>query len=99
MKNQLNILNIDFSNKVILPQNAKQYKTIDEVWSDLDKGKTIYWASIAYKLHKEEANCDFQKNHFTCKNNIVLSARHIETYWGGLLHEAELSDLFSISES
>lgn len=75
----------------------KRYKTIKSVWSDLEKGVTIYWSHEGYKVYIEPQNqgCEYQANHFTNKNKKVLSIRCIENYFGGLITEPEIKSLFS----
>lgn len=79
----------------------KKYNTIDEVWQDLEQGKTIFWTNEAYKVYIQDARThecagnDFDKNHFTFKNGKVLDVRYIQTFWGARMDQSDLLDLFS----
>lgn len=69
--------------------------TIQELWEKIERGETVFWANEGYKVYTEEAFCEHQKQHFSHKNGKVLSVRFIENYFGGLIHESELTELFT----
>lgn len=74
----------------------KIYLNINEVWEDLNKGKTIYWSNLGYKIYISKSDCEYQNEHFSNKQGRVLEVRFIETYWGGLIEKTEVSGLFSV---
>ena len=79
----------------------KKYNNIDEVWKDLERGKTIFWTNESYKVYIQDARSperfghDYDLSHFTFKNGKVLDVRFIETFWGARMDQSDLLDLFS----
>lgn len=70
----------------------KKFKNINEVWTAIDQGKTIYCMNKAYKIYVESShpgNPSFPK-----RENKVLCVRCIENHFGSVLHESDLSHLF-----
>lgn len=76
----------------------KKYETIEQVWSDIDSGKTIFWSNELYKVIPETIIKDnsFQENHFTRKGNTLLSVRCIENYFGSVMDKTDLRGLYSL---
>lgn len=71
----------------------EKYRTIEEVWDGIKKGKTIYWNNDGYQLTIEpyhEGNSEF-----TRQGDKVLRITYIENYFGSLLEEKELGNLYS----
>lgn len=69
-----------------------QFKTIEQVWKAIDEGKTIYWSSSAYTLTIEPSSPNFDK--FSERNNKVLRVTCTANYFGSLLRENDLSNLY-----
>jgi hypothetical protein len=70
-----------------------KFKNINEVWDALDLGKTVFWVNESYKIYIEDArpeNPDFSK-----RGNKLLTVRCIENYFGSVLNEPEISQLYT----
>lgn len=77
-----------------------QFKTIEQVWTALDKGLTIYWASDAYKLTIEETLIDWRKQQgfhipFSNRDGQCLRVTCISNWFGSLLDQNELNRLYT----
>lgn len=70
---------------------------IEQVWQAVSEGKTVYWHNKAYKVYVSDANplLGFQLNHFSFKDGKILSVRHIENYFGGLIEDSDLEHCFT----
>jgi hypothetical protein len=74
--------------------------TVAEIWSALESGKTVHWASKAYKITIESARegtpeCrEYWLKHHTYKNGNVLRATCTSNWFGSLLEESEVSRCF-----
>lgn len=69
--------------------------TIVEVWDKLDKNIAVYRKNVGYKVIIEEAKSDYHRRHFTHRDGSVLAIRYVENWFGGLMYEEELDDLFT----
>lgn len=78
-----------------------QFKTIEQVWTALDQGQTVYWSSKAYKLTIEDARIgtiecrEYWLNHHTFRNGKVLRKTCISNWFGSLLDANDLNRLFT----
>ena len=74
--------------------------TIEQVWKALDEGKTVYWKNEGYKVFIEDISRPgsdagkFQIAHFSHRNGKMLAVRYISNYFGSIIHESDLSNLF-----
>lgn len=68
--------------------------TIEQVWKAVEEGKTVTFKdNSSYKVYVEPAQREYHLNHFTFKNDKVLSIRCISNYFGSIMDEKELKDL------
>jgi hypothetical protein len=68
------------------------FNTFDDVWNALDAGQTVYWYNTSYKITIEP--CQKTTNRETERNGKVLRVTCVSNYFGSLLKECELSNLF-----
>lgn len=70
---------------------------INEVWNALDAGEDVYWIHEGYKVFIEPARegCEYQAKHHTNRGGKILSIRFATTYWGSLMDEREMGNLFT----
>lgn len=69
-----------------------EFKTIDQVWDAIESGQEVFWSNESYHLTVEDAQ-DYNPD-FTKRNGKVLRVTCISNYFGSLLCENELSNLF-----
>ena len=77
-----------------------QFKTIQDVWAALDQNETIYWHNKSYKVFIEQdlspdRTVSYKPRQLIERNGQLLTIRCIKNYFGSILHESELSSLFS----
>jgi hypothetical protein len=81
----------------------KQINTVKEAWAAIESGKTVYWNNEAYRLTLCEVEgahgfnvetAKYQKTHHSYKNNYVLRVTCTSNWFGSLLNENEVSQLF-----
>lgn len=70
-----------------------QFKTIDEVWTAIDNGETVYWRNESYQLTIENARPNFKA--FTIRNDKCLRVTCMSNWFGSLLEEKEITNLFT----
>jgi hypothetical protein len=70
-----------------------QFKNIHEVWTAIDQGETIFWSNESYKIFIEDSRPENPE--FSKRGPKLLSVRCIENYFGSVLHESEISQLFT----
>ena len=79
-----------------------KFTTIEHVWSAIDQGRTVYWTNTSYKIYIEEIYnervSEYQKSHHTHRDGKCLSVRCISNYFGSLLSESEIKNLFTTEE-
>ncbi len=75
----------------------KTYSNIDEVWQDLNQGRKVYWNHTGYEIVREPVTkgIEFQEKHFSRQGNEVLCIRYTENWFGGIIDETEVKELFS----
>lgn len=71
----------------------KRYKTIEQVWNDIEKGIEIFWGNESYHLTLVPSGPN--NTQYTNKNGQLLRVTCISNYFGSLLNESELNALFS----
>jgi hypothetical protein len=66
------------------------------MWKLLDEGKTIHWVNSLYEVRIEDVNesVDIQRDHFTRRNNKLLSIRCISNGFGSIMFESEVNKLY-----
>lgn len=69
-------------------------KTIQEVWQAIMNGKPVYWHHEGYRITLVDARGDYQEKHFTYRNGFVLRVTCTSNWFGSLLEESELGNLF-----
>lgn len=77
-----------------------QFTTIEQVWQAIDKGLTVYWSNTAYKVYiepnpKSSPYYNSINRQYSTRNEQLLSIRCISNYFGSIIHESELSQLFT----
>ena len=77
-----------------------QFKTIQDVWAALDQNETIYWHNKSYKVFIEQdlspdITASYGPRYRISRNGQLLTIRCIENYFGSILHENEISSLFT----
>lgn len=78
----------------------KQFKSIDEVWSALDAGQTVYWGNESYKVYIEpdylpQVTAVHKGRKFSARNGQLLSVRCISNYFGSIITPQCLGNLFT----
>lgn len=78
---------------------SKQFKTIQDVWTAIDQGRTVYWSNKSYKVFVEtdnepERTQEYSPRLLVERNGQLLSVRCISNYFGSILHESDLGSLF-----
>lgn len=73
--------------------------TIAQVWEMIEAGKKVYWGNTGYEVVAEDVFgsdyvVEFQIKHHTFKHGKVLSIRCMSNWFGGLMAESEMGDLF-----
>lgn len=80
---------------------VKSFKTIQDVWSAVDKGLPVYWSNDAYQLTIEDAKVgtsecrEYWLNHFTFRDGKLLRVTCTSNWFGSLLNESDLSRLYT----
>lgn len=83
------------------------FKNIKQVWAAIDAGKTVCWVNDSYILTVEDNNAEmqnwrerngFQRIPFSGRGDKTLRVTCAANYFGSLLQESELSNLY-IKES
>lgn len=79
----------------------KRSLTVIQVWALMDKGIKVYCGSDAYQVvvetvhHNEQSSAGmYQRNHFTHRNNQVLSVRCMSNWFGSIMHPTDLGNLY-----
>lgn len=80
-----------------------QFKNVEDVWTAIDQGKTIYCSNKSYKIFIEpnigsEENIKCEARMFSSRDGFMLSVRCIENYFGSVLHKSDLFHLFTDDE-
>lgn len=75
------------------------FNTIDEVWSAIDAGKTVYWGSDAYQLTLEPVKRDWREKNgfkipFSTRGETCLRVTCMSNWFGSLLEPSELGKLY-----
>ncbi len=65
----------------------------DDIWNALAEGKTVHWASDAYKIYIE-AIAMKEHGRYTSKHGCTLTARCISNYFGSLLLPEEIKQCY-----
>lgn len=81
----------------------KQIKSIEEAWSNLEAGRVVYCGNKSYRLTLEEVRrhgvnedtAKYQEAHHSYKNNYVLRVTCTSNWFGSLISESEVSQLFT----
>ncbi len=71
------------------------YKTLEQIWADVNAGHTIYWSNTAYKLTVENDPVP-EKHLFSEREGRMLRATCTANYFGSRLHETDISNCFRI---
>lgn len=79
--------------------NKGEIKSIAQVWELLDRGETIYWSSEAYKVFvtrdtDPHTTSVYEPRRLVSRNGYILDVRCISNYFGSILFESELNQLF-----
>lgn len=76
-----------------------RFKTVDDIWNAIDKGKTIFWCNENYKVFVEDnigsaetTECDVRQ--YSARNGKMLSIRCISNYFGSVISKGDLPKLF-----
>ena len=77
-----------------------QIKNIELVWALIQNGTTVYCSNKSYKVYVEEnIGCADHVNsaarQYSTKNGNLLSVRCIANYFGSIIRENDLSELFT----
>jgi hypothetical protein len=77
-----------------------EFKTVKDVWNAVKAGKAVYWKNTAYKVFVEpnlmpERTKELAFRQFAELDGSILAVRCIENYFGSILYETELGNLFT----
>lgn len=80
-----------------------KFKTLDDIWAAIENGKTVYWQNRCYKLTVEDSQLQWRKENgmpipWTNKNGRCLRVTCTKNYFGSLLLESEVKNLFTVGE-
>jgi len=69
---------------------------VQEIHEALDQGKKVIWGNALYQVFKSEVTkgCEYQENHPTNINGMVLEIICMNNYFGGIASIKELDDCF-----
>ena len=70
-------------------------RSIKDVWDNIMAGRTVYWGNEAYRITLIDAIGDYQANHCTSKNGLVLRVTCTSNWFGSLLEPAQLKDCYT----
>ena len=78
----------------------KHYKTLEQVWADIDSGKTIHCGSDAYAITIEPVATKWRLLHhvelpFSTRGEKCLRVTCTSNYFGSLLTPNDLGNLYS----
>lgn len=73
--------------------------TVSDIWEAIEQGKTVCWINEGYQVMAEMISGDidtrlYQSKHFTCRGNRVLTVRFVSNYFGGLMTEEDLKNVY-----
>lgn len=79
------------------------FKSVNDVWLAIDRGQTVYCHNKSYKVYVESniGNDETRKTPsrmFSDRNGQLLSVRCISNYFGSVISESDLNNLFIESE-
>ncbi len=74
-------------------------KTVEQVWSLIDQGKTVCCVNDAYQLTVEDTLIDWRKRNgyeipFSNRDGKCLRVTCVSNWFGSLLLESELKNLY-----
>ena len=85
----------------------KYLNNVEEIWKNIQAGRTVYWSSSAYRLTLcevrpvegfNEQTAAYQETHHTYKNNFVLRVTCTSNWFGSLLEPSEIEKCYTKEE-
>ncbi len=70
--------------------------TVTEIYDTILSGQKVFWGHEGYQVLITQAHkgCEYQANHHSNVNGLLLEIRYLANWFGGLIDEEELSDVY-----
>lgn len=70
---------------------------VSDIWNAIDQGKTVCWVHEGYEVHPVDDNgSDYAA--LSRRNGKALRCTCVANYFGGYLHESDLSKCFVVDK-